>query len=601
MRAFLSACAFVAGLCGGLAASPALAQSLDQLLDQALNKHDRVLKARADVDTARQKALAALGDWYPELKATASHGYQAIVTPHDANTRLPVSEVDMKLTQRLWDFGATNATIDAARLNLEEARLKLIKVESKLIREAAGIYVGVEGSNAFLKFSQLLVDTVREKIRFQRKKHAIENAPSPEPAPTTIQNVETPSEFTPKTEENDPFKLDQDGFDTDAEDSFTLDPNDSPDSVKIWDELTKAQKKQVKDELRVAEFVNGFRTFFGFTPDPDKLRPAPLLLGRMPTSIDDAVRQARDKNIEIALNKLAEAQARKDVEKTRSGEFLPSIDGILERTWKNNIDGTVDLKTDTVAKVELSWPFNLGMTAINTLKAAESDVSSSAHDLADTRLDIEEKVRDAWHKIETNRRIMEITQEQIAIREYLLQQAEEKISAHGTTENNNLSSTSLDIINFKKQIYEANRDYVKASYDVHIATYKLLELTGQLNENIFLPEDASFIAPNVPSEVTAPEQTKPARRSAATSPARETPPSLAAGSAATPAPQSSQPDRPAASAHAARTERMSVAPQSQKEQISEAARRPDEAFLNAVRNVFNDQLNAQKTQKNKLK
>ncbi len=594
MRSFLTACAFVAGLCGWLAASPLHAQSLDQLIEQALDKHDRILKARADVDKARQEALEALGDWYPELDTTATYGYQGIMNPHDTNTRLPISELDLKLTQKLWDFGTANASIAAARLDLEEARLKLIKVQAKLIREAAGIYVGVEGSNAFLRFSHLLVEAVREKIKFQRNKYAIESAPdsAPEtvPRPNTIENVEIPSEFTPKSDDTDKFSLENDGFDSEVSDSFSLSTNDSPDSVKIWDELTKARKKEAQDELRVAEFVHGFRTFFGFTPTPDNLRPAPLLLNNMPASIDEAVSLALKSNVDIALAKLAEVQARKGVEQTKSEEFLPTVDGVLERKWKNNIDGTTDLKVDTVAKVELSWTINLGMTAVNTLKAAESDVSSTAYDLADTRLEIEEKVRDAWHKIETNRRVMEITQEQIAIREYLLQQAEEKAGAHGTSGTAGQSSTSLDIINFKKQIYEANRDYVKASYDVHIATYKLLELIGQLNENIFLKEDTYFIAPNIPPEVTALELAKPARVPAVTLPAGEIPPSLPMGS--TPkggmsgAPQSGKPlviEIP-----------PGPASDPQDGHISAAAKKPDEDFFNAVRDVFRNQFKAQK-------
>lgn len=479
------------GSCGIFAAPEAFAQSLDQLIEQAQQKHDRILKARADVESARQKALEALGDWYPELKTTASHGYQAVANPHDTNTRLPFSELDLKLTQKLWDFGASNATIESARLNLTKAKLKLTKVKARFIREAAGVYAGVEGSNAFLKFSLLQVNSVREKIKFQRNKHAIESEIAPTPRIDAPENAETPSQFPPKTDDTEAFKLTDNGFGSGVEDKFTLGANDSPDSAKIWDELTKAQKKQVNDELRVAEYIHGFRTFFGFTPDPDKLLPAPLLLDRMPTSIDDAIHKANESNAEIALAKLAETLARKKVEQSTSKNFFPSVDGIVQRKWKNNVDGTTDLKTDTVAKVELSWPFNLGMTAVNTLKAAESDVSSRAHDWADTRIDIEEKVRDAWKKIETNRRIMDLTLEQITIREYLLQQAEEKIRAHDATGSNAQSSTSLDIINFNKQIYEANRDYVKASYDVHIATYKLLELTGQLNDNIFLQKDTA--------------------------------------------------------------------------------------------------------------
>ena len=575
MRKYLTASLVVAALCGGFAV-PAGAQSLESLLDEALKKHDRILKAEADVVTAREEAKAALSDWYPELDATAMHGFQGVMNPHAENTRLPFSEIDLTLTQLLWDFGASNADIKKARLKFEEARLKLAKIRAKFIREGAILYVGVVGSNAFLKYTGLLADVVRKKVQYQRKDNSSLSKQSAE---------DQVDETLRETDEPRQFEIEQNEFDENVDDSFSLTDSDNSDSVKIWDELTKAQRTEIKDKLKVRQIYHDFRKHFGFQPKPENLKPASLLLKYLPTSLEDALEQALEHNAEIRIAKLKQAQAQQDLKSTRSEEFFPTIEGIVSRKWKNNVDGTTDLKVDTLAKIEMSMTFNLGLTATNTLRAAVSDVSSSAYDLADTRLEIENDVRDAWEKMKASQQLQKITEEQIAIREFLLGEAKAN------------EDSILKILGIEKTLYKAKRDYVQERDKVSFEIYKLLELTGRFNKNIFRSEQASYSAPNTLLKETArtpknsaPEQTVP-------KPARGQSPSLPTGPVTQPAP-SSQPVKIATPAPSARQGKVFGAPQSTittqvDSHIPSAAKQPDEKFFNSVRDVFDKQFKAQ--------
>ncbi|HBM13408.1 MAG TPA: hypothetical protein DD390_11995, partial [Rhodospirillaceae bacterium] len=47
------------------------AEPLEQLISETVENHNRVLASRAQVESARQRSLAALGVWYPNLNLTA--------------------------------------------------------------------------------------------------------------------------------------------------------------------------------------------------------------------------------------------------------------------------------------------------------------------------------------------------------------------------------------------------------------------------------------------------------------------------------------------------------------------------------------------------
>ena len=111
------------------------ADDLKATLTTLLAQHDRIRAAEGDLAAARERAKAALGVRYPTLNLTSHYGYEAQNKFENANTSMPSREIDLKLTQQLWNFGASNSSIEAARLTFRQASENLETAKQTLLLE----------------------------------------------------------------------------------------------------------------------------------------------------------------------------------------------------------------------------------------------------------------------------------------------------------------------------------------------------------------------------------------------------------------------------------------------------------------------------------
>ncbi|NQV98661.1 MAG: TolC family protein [Rhodospirillales bacterium] len=426
MRHTLTACVWLAVLCGLFTARPATAQSLETLLESVIQSDHRVIGAEADVAAARERAREALGDWFPLLEPTVNHGYELTQNPHGSDTGLPFSEVDLSLTQKLWDFGTTNALVEKARLELVEKQLTLAKVKEDLILEAINAYVNLFKVFHSLAFAQQSKDNVQKQTGLEEAK------------------VESGS-----------------GLSTDV--------------LQAKSQLAGAIAREIQSEGALLAARNRYRAVFGKPPVPEKMLPVALPLDRLSRTLEESIEKALDNNTQIAIDSIGEAIARQDQQNVYSDNFFPKLEGVITQKWKNNVSGTVDLKKETLAKVEMTMPINLGFIASNTLRAAESDVISKSRVVANTRRDIEEQVRNAWQELNTAKLTARSLQNQSDISAAFLELARQE---------RKLGQRSLiDVLSGETSLLNSQSDSISAETDVIIAAFKLLNVTGELKEN----------------------------------------------------------------------------------------------------------------------
>ena len=409
-------------------APAAWGQSLGALVPEMIETHDRIVGAKADVRAAENRAREALGDWYPVLEPTATHGYENIRNPHDTDTGLPFSEVDLSLTQLLWDFGATDAAVEKARLELVESRTSLVGAEQDLIQEAVEAYVNLYRASRVLEFAKRSKDNIRTQTGLEEAR------------------VETGG-----------------GLSTDV--------------LQAKRQLAGADAREIQSEGTLINARNRYQALFDAHPDETSLQPVRLPLELLPTTLDDAITRAEKNNNDLILDRLAQAKARMDVHNTYGSELFPKIEGIVEQKWKNNVSGTVDLKREFVAKVEMSMSLNLGLTQVNTLRAAQLDLVSSARTVADTRRRIVEETRNAWQDLHTARSTAASRKNQADIAAAFLELAREE---------RKLGNRSLiDVLTGETELINAQSDAESAESDVIIAAYKLLNIVGELSPGVF--------------------------------------------------------------------------------------------------------------------
>jgi len=440
----------VGGIVCAWVPTPARAEALETLLPYVIENHDRVRAAKSRLTAARNRAREALGGWYPTLSQTANAGHETQENDGGDDTRTGFNEWDISLTQLLWDFGSTNAAIDKARLQVEEARYNLIETRQSLILEAITAYMNVIRSNAALKFAKDSEDNIRRQTGLEEALVGLGS-----------------------------------GFSTDV--------------LQVKSQLAGAQARRVQSEGGLINALNRFQAVYGRMPDNlEALETVPFPAGFLPQTLTQATDIALESNPTLKNAILAADIAVEDVRIARADNFAPKIEASGERKFKKNVGGTIGAEQETLAKVEMTFDFNLGFTAVNTLRASESDLSATTFTAADTRRNIEEQTRNAWQQLQTAKQTTSHLNNQANIEAAFLELARNERQLG--------RRTLLEVLSSETKLINAKSDAFSAETDMVIAAYGVLAATGQLEYDVIkLSKGVKPPHTSVPSSAPAAE------------------------------------------------------------------------------------------------
>ncbi|WP_413206090.1 TolC family protein [Rhodospirillum sp. A1_3_36] len=418
---------FISGLALGFALAPlsAMAESIQNLLPPVLQNHDRLAATRAKVVASENRAREALGAWFPTLSLDGNYGFEEKVRPNAKNTQLDTWEFDIALTQLLWDFGASNGQIEAARLAMGQSKAMYDAERQGLILEATQAYINLLRSARILEIARQSEANVRRQTGLEQTR------------------VDRGS-----------------GLSTDV--------------LQAKTQLAGAEARRIQAEGALEISKNRFKAVYGILPGAltDLVPVAGPDPSSLPATLDDALAMAQDDNPSLRAAKLAAAVQRQVVRATRGNSLFPTIQLVGENIHKNNVDSVRGHKIENTIKVKASWDINLGLTAINTLRAAQSDAVSADRTFADSRNQVEEKIRNAWQNLQTFRANSRILANQANIASEFLNLARRE---------RQLGQRSLiDLLAGETALYNAQADAYSAQADVIIASYNLMANIGTL-------------------------------------------------------------------------------------------------------------------------
>ncbi|MGJ3259307.1 MAG: TolC family protein [Rhodospirillales bacterium] len=452
LRRAVLGCVVVAATLCTLHAKPLRAEALETLLPYVIENHDRVRASKSRLTAARNRAREALGAWYPTLSQTANAGHETQENDQGDDTRTGFHEWDISLTQLLWDFGSTNAAIDKARLQVEAARYDVIETRQSLILEAITAYLNVVRSYRALQFAKDSEDNIRKQTGLEEALVGLGS-----------------------------------GFSTDV--------------LQAKTQLAGAQARRAQNEGALTNALNRYKAVFGRMPDDvEALEEVPFPAPFLPTTLTQATDIAFESNPSLKNAILDADIAVEDVRIARADNFTPKIDATAERKFKKNVGGTIGAEQETLAKVEMTFDFNLGFTAINTLRASESDLSATTFTAADTRRNIEEQVRNAWQQLDTAKQTASHLNNQANIAAAFLELARNE---------RQLGRRSLiDVLSGETNLINSKSDALSAETDVLIAAYGLLAATGLLEYDV-IKRSKGIKPPTSPLPETAPAAETP--------------------------------------------------------------------------------------------
>ncbi|MBF0191079.1 MAG: TolC family protein [Magnetococcales bacterium] len=428
MKVGRSCCVAVLAMAAFLAPDSSVrAETLREAVDGILQRHDRILAAKADVGASDERVSERFKtSFLPTLSLTGHYGHERRMQKSlGTSTDMESRELDVRLTQLLWDFGKANAAVDVARLQKDQTVAALDTAQQNLILDAATAYYQLRRTNNVLRYARQSVENIKRQGEVEDVRVALGR-----------------------------------GYSTDV--------------LQVKTQLAGARAREVQATGAVAQSEERVRTVF-LRESGEILKLAPpdeSFLTNLPKSVDDAVAVGVKKNPQLNQLRLLANMLVSQKRAVERNNFFPTFTGVVERKFKDKVQGVDEFEDETFGKVEMNYPLNLGMASLNSVSAAGQDLEAAQRRYDDTRRLIEEQARVAWHNLNTARANAELLNSQANIAQKFLELAREERKMD--------KRTLLDILNGETALINARSDAASADTDVIIAAFSLLQAMGSL-------------------------------------------------------------------------------------------------------------------------
>src|SRR5579885_3576588 len=155
MKAFTKGAVLAAGASFGLlAAIPgSAALTLTEALVAAYNNNPTLLAQRARLRESDEGVSQALSGWRPTVQFTGSAGFQSSSTTGFATSTLHPRELDLNVTQPVYNGGRTVAATSQAENTVRSTRAQTLATEQTVLFSVVSAYMDVVQNQAVLDLS----------------------------------------------------------------------------------------------------------------------------------------------------------------------------------------------------------------------------------------------------------------------------------------------------------------------------------------------------------------------------------------------------------------------------------------------------------------
>ena len=398
--------------------------SAASLLPDLLRSHGLIKAAQSDLNAANERKREAWGAWFPNLVVGSHWALEDNnKAPGSDDTRMYARGLDLTATQLLWDFGGANAGIRIAELGQDIAAVNLEVTKQDLLLRAITAYLNFKRAGDVLKYAV-------QSERNIKKQTELENA------------------------------LVRRGAGL------------SSDVMQAKQQLAAASALRVQSlgALKVAQ--NNYRAVFRTDPPPfSKMGKTKIPISSLPKNLKDAVEIAGRENPKLKVASTSTVLTREAV-KVATGALSPRIEAIATAKHKDNQGGTAGIAEEYSGKFQVTWPINLGLTAINTLSAAKSDSTATDLRVGEQRYLIEEQVRNAWDSLQTARSTSQFLRNQANIASEFLEVARKERKMG--------NRSLLDVLAGETALINAISAARSAETDIRLFAFTLLNAMGRL-------------------------------------------------------------------------------------------------------------------------
>lgn len=256
------------------------------------------------------------------------------------------------------------------------------------------------------------------------------------------------------------------------------------DLSQITARLAKAHANHLAAINNLIDAESNYKNIVGELPPEDLIYPVPDR-ALLPQDLDSAIHEALKKNPAIE-GAYWDIIATESSAKITDSEKYPTINFVLERTWDNNIDGSVGPSEDLLAMVRLNYNIYSGGSYKRKREVAVQQNIQASEIRRNTIRDTELTVRLAWAAYEAT------TGQKEHIQQYVIATKESQIAYEKQFRLGR--RTLLDVLDSENELFQARQDYVNADYDELFSEFRLFNAKGELMRafRIYRPQLLGF-------------------------------------------------------------------------------------------------------------
>jgi outer membrane protein, adhesin transport system len=403
------------------------AETLQEAVGRVLDTHDRVAAAKADLSASKSRVKETFANsWTPQLEVASHLGFDIQSQQASAaNSEMVFRELDFTLTQRLWDWGKANADIAVTKHTQGQMEAGLDLARQTLILDAVTAHIN-------LTRSQKMVDYATESIVNIQRQSEVEDA------------------------------------------RVALGKGYSTDVLQVKTQLAGAEARLVQAKGALLQAKNHIRTVYLRDPEEvAKLETSEPSYDLLPETVDEAVAYSISSNpAGKQLARMTDMLKSQEIS-MKKATFYPEIYAIFEHKMKKKVAGVADYERESFGKVEFTFPFNLGLSGLRSIKAARKDAEGADRRHRDLLLQLSEATRSSWDNLATAKANAKLLNNQAILAAKFLELAREERKLD--------KRTLLDVLNGETALINAQSDAASAEADVKIAYYTLIQSMGRLS------------------------------------------------------------------------------------------------------------------------
>lgn len=419
--------ALIAGTC--LLASSAHAGPMSGKLSRLLAEHNLMHASQESLNAAKARIAVEEGSRLPTISAGGSIGNEWYDRDSGTDTDLLTRELNLSLTQRVWDFGATSASIDRAGFAARLAEAELHRQANKLL------LAGLEAEQN-LRNALVILEYAEDSERNIKNQTRLEN--------TRIDSGR--------------------GYETDL--------------LQAKSQLAAAEARKVAAIGNMEKARNRYQAIFGYnstfpTTTENLVVPPEYIPRTLQEALDSASRRQSDLHVSRAEVDLSRANLRE----ANTAAYLPELDFVASYDNNHNTDG-VDADTEiTSVALQFSWDYELGGQQGNRIAAATHSTIASEQTHLNKERQVTEDIRNVWIQLKTAEARLAHLENQALISQQFLELAREE---------RELGRRSLlDVLSGETSLINAKSEAGAARSEMIVAQLQLLSHVGRLDINTF--------------------------------------------------------------------------------------------------------------------